>query len=206
MNKIYVTVPLAALIIGLSFFACLKETSNKRAKPVVRSEATANFSHSRHEKIFAPEGLECTNCHAMGIPIPAEKQDSAAGISKKMIWPGKAECHACHQNESYASKATQSCIKCHGDSGTIMPANHKGDWKSGHKYISKVESKECSKCHKDDFCSECHFKKDNLRQLVHDRNYLFAHSVEARANPHKCTTCHTLTYCKNCHFERGVTK
>ena len=194
-----------ALGLVFIFFSCLKGSIKKADVPSRKAGAMYAFSHSTHEKIFAKEQIECSNCHLMQVKLSGKSADDDKKALAVLMMPGKNECHACHQNDSY-TVASQDCIKCHKDAGSIQPDNHRGDWRTRHRYISRVENRECSKCHKQDFCSDCHFKKDDVRQRMHDRNFIFAHSVEARGNPHTCTSCHTMTFCRNCHAERGVTK
>jgi len=190
------------IILVISIFSCIKQYSQK----LDRGEMLSGFNHKTHEKHFDKEKVYCSNCHGMQFSLASETPKKAKSLSKDLMYPGMEECHFCHQNEKYAQIASQKCNLCHKDMSSIMPNDHKVDWISRHKMISKIENAQCAKCHRDDYCSDCHLRRDTVRQRVHDRNFMFSHSIEARANPKKCSTCHTAAYCKECHTERGITQ
>ncbi len=196
------------IVLTLTVFSCLKtglssksDTDNGKKKRIL-----ANFSHAIHESIFTKEKVVCSNCHYLQFSLKGLNKKANKKFSKRLTYPGMEECHWCHNNAQKANIASQKCILCHSQTDLLIPDNHKVDWLYRHRNISRIDKKECSNCHRDEFCSDCHLRRDDIRQRVHDRNYIFSHSIEVRTNPRKCVTCHTLEYCKECHTERGITQ
>jgi nitrate/TMAO reductase-like tetraheme cytochrome c subunit len=164
------------------------------------SEARHKFSHERHEKILAAQGMVCGDCHRFDAKIDTATAPLAAEASGMALFPGSPACHYCHgPSETRIAAAPSACTTCHNNMIPLMPENHQVAWLRVHGATASADPTTCQNCHRDAFCINCHQNRDSLLTFMHDRNYLTTHSVDARANPIQCGNCHREDFCINCH-------
>ena len=164
------------------------------------ADARHRFSHERHAKIVAEQGLVCGDCHRFDAQIDTADASLAAAASGTALVPGSAACHYCHgPSETRIAAAPSACTTCHTNLIPLLPENHQIAWMRVHGATASADPVACQNCHRDAFCINCHQNRDSLLTFMHDRNYLSLHSVDARANPIQCGNCHREDFCINCH-------
>ena len=163
------------------------------------AEARHKFSHQRHAKVLAEQGVACNGCHRFDGQIAASEA-LAGAASSTALFPGSAACHYCHgPSETRIAAAPSACTTCHSNLVPLMPENHQVAWLRVHGSTASADPAACQNCHRDAFCINCHQNRDSILTFAHDRNYLSFHSVDARANPIQCGSCHRADFCSDCH-------
>ena len=183
-------------------------------EPLVTKKPGVFFNHKFH---IEKENAGCADCHK-GI----EKVDYA--FESKNYLPPMSKCNNCHNNESVA---TNACESCHLSTANLLPETHKtADFVVTHKFDAEAPDANCSMCHTDNSCEDCHvatskITEDNSRtnfyapysphnftdglkqqkiERVHGLNYIFTHGIDAQSGATECRTCHnTQTFCVACH-------
>lgn len=183
-------------------------------EPLVQKKSEIFFNHKFH---IEKENAKCTDCHK-GI----EKVDYA--FEAKDFLPSMKTCNKCHNNES---KASNACESCHESTANLLPQNHKtADFLATHKFDAEAPGADCSVCHTDNSCEDCHvatthIDENNTRknfyapysphnftagikqqkiERVHGLNYIYTHGIDAESGATECRTCHnTETFCVACH-------
>lgn len=175
------------------------------SKPVVRTPFP--FEHDEHAKVFAREGVMCTDCHLVGIEVEA-------GQPPATLVPSHETCHGCHlgQLEGAPRKAPSECSTCHEGRGGLLPPTHAGDWMHAHGDLARSSpdsaastwAGKCSDCHDTSFCIDCHDTRGAGAREPHPPGFRATHGVEARLDPRSCAQCHTASSCTTCHLEGSL--
>ncbi len=176
------------------------------------------FDHSFH---MEEQEMECQTCHKGFTEVDYGSELETAN-------PDMGTCFSCHNNQTVASNA---CESCHISTANLTPESHtKVDFFDNHKFSANHPDADCAMCHDDNFCETCHVSTvaldaqntasdfytpysphtytDNTKQQqitrVHDLNYRFTHGIDAKGKTFECTTCHeTETFCNECHQSSG---
>lgn len=187
-------------------------------EPLQSSKSELMFNHKFHTQ---EQGMECESCHQGFDEVDYGFQAAQAN-------PPMENCYECHDNESVASNA---CESCHVSTANLIPKDHQtANFFTNHKWTAMDEEENCQMCHDDTFCEDCHvatvgITEDNTsrdfyapyvphnytdgtkqQQLnrVHDLNYRYTHGMDAKGKTSECQTCHqTETFCAECHSAGG---
>lgn len=117
---------------------------------------------------------------------------------------------AAEDHTSYRSMTLPECNSCHEDSD--VPPNHVVGWNVEHALLAQKEVKNCSTCHRQDFCNECHqgggvdakLHVANTRGTdyvprSHRGGFIETHPFAALDAPRSCEKCHAERFCQDCH-------
>jgi len=187
-------------------------------EPLIQKKSGMIFNHKSH---LGDQKLTCETCHK-GL-------DSVAySFESPNVKPEMALCYTCHNGESIASNA---CESCHISTVNLIPEDHKQvSFLKSHKFHANSEKAQCQMCHDNSFCESCHAsttsvtenntarnfyapfsphkfvdgtKQQNISR-VHDLNFQFTHGIDAKGKTSECQTCHQVeTFCTECHTSVG---
>lgn len=183
---------------------------------LVQSKFSLIFNHNFH---VVEKNVECQTCH---------KGFETVSYSSELSnpHPMMEDCYACHNNNSFASNA---CESCHISTANLIPQDHRSaSYIKSHKFAAREIDANCMMCHgiNNNSCQECHVATavitetntaDDLYQpyspsryidgakrqqitRVHELNYRFIHGIDAKGKTNECQSCHQIEYfCGNCH-------
>ncbi len=181
-----------------SMEACLDchdegEVPDPAAYPRI-NDFSKTFSHKKH----LDNGETCQSCHEEVV----NKTEAEPYRLPDMIF-----CMDCHERKRAASI---DCRSCHLPDENLLPASHTPGFRHNHADIARTDArqihadKDCSVCHKTQFCEDCH-EGDNLDRFTHPLNYEFTHSLEAQGKEKECAVCHSeRQFCVDCHRDNQV--
>ena len=187
-------------------------------EPLIQSESELIFDHSLHT---SNESLECQTCHK-GL------DEVDYSFESENVLPGMDVCYTCHNDQTVASNA---CESCHTSTADLLPEDHKTmAFMDNHKFVALSDDENCVMCHDNSFCETCHVATnmigadnsatdfytpysphtfiDNTKQqqltTVHSLDYVYSHGIDAKGKTNECQTCHeTETFCADCHNAGG---
>lgn len=160
------------------------------------------FDHGDHAGAFEAARLVCSDCHPVGLSVPAEEGVVAPAGE---LPPADSSCHGCHRRELPRSPrlAPSACALCHADLDQLLPADHGLGWATAHALEARSFSSSCLDCHDTAQCFDCHDERGPGVENPHPPAFRAGHGVDARLDPRACTSCHTGDSCLACHEEGG---
>jgi hypothetical protein len=162
-----------------------------QAKPQLSpriEEYSSKFNHALHT---GPAKLECTVCH-MNL-------DSTLAPEQVGHLPRMADCMTCHQTRGVKTE----CSVCHVPSDQLKPRDHQLSWLTMHGAPASENDKQCTLCHKTDYCQKCH--NGDPTSSPHPRDYMARHGQDAHLADLECSVCHdTRSFCVECHRRLNV--
>jgi hypothetical protein len=189
-------------------------------EPLIQNTSDLLFNHKFH---LDDQKLKCEDCHKNfgGIDYGAELTSPD---------PLMKDCYSCHNGQTVASNA---CESCHISTADLKPQSHRNtSFITSHKFASREFDADCIMCHNNstNSCQECHdattaITEENTADnfyapyapspsidgpkqqritRVHELNYRFIHGIDAKGKTVECQSCHQLeTFCANCHQSEG---
>ncbi len=174
--------------------------SETRSSPPPTVRSPLPFTHKEHREIFKDVGLQCSDCHPIGLVAPEGQKPPA------MFPPPRSTCHGCHLAEaSAAPTAPGRCALCHPNALELKPPSHGPGWDTGgHAGAARAARTQCESCHEQALCTDCHEGRGALSRMPHGAGFRAVHGIEGRLDPQGCALCHGGDACTSCH-ETGAT-
>lgn len=200
---------LAALLAGLAAVPAgfgLVGAARGSAPPAL-AEAPAliepfPFDHGVHAGAFEAARVVCSDCHPVGLSVPAEEGVVAPAAA---LPTPISSCHGCHRKELPRSPraSPSACGTCHADLSALVPTDHGPGWQTAHAIEARAFGASCLDCHDSAQCHDCHDERGPGVENPHPPAFRAGHGVDARLDPRSCTTCHTGESCLECHEGGG---
>lgn len=161
------------------------------------------FDHAVHASAFDAGGLECTDCHPVGLRLEHGDEYAPPDVE---LEPPLLSCHGCHLGELKGGVQTgpRSCVTCHADREQLVPASHEVGWRHEHGREARARKAECDDCHETHQCVDCHDARGALERNAHPPGFRTTHGVEARIDPYSCSSCHSGEKCVSCHTTGAI--
>lgn len=155
-------------------------------------KATSGFRILIDHPEHARRNGSCVSCHERTAhPLPTRSRPISL----------MAQCMNCH-GSAEQPEASAECGVCHPSGYELRPASHtRSRWAKGHGRIATEDQRQCSLCHKKDFCTDCHGL-----EMPHPADWeqgAQGHGPASRADRELCTKCHAEQpdMCAMCHHK-----